>query len=106
MVKFIGVTSCATGIAHSYMAAEALENIANKLGLDHKVEIQGALGIENRITEADLRDTEFIIFANDVNITEIERFNSLRDKIIQFSPHEVIRNPKKVEAQINSIQKG
>lgn len=105
MVKFIGITSCATGIAHSYMAAEALENVANRLGLEHKIEIQGALGIENKITQTDLIDAEVIVFANDVNISEIERFNSLKDKVLQFSPHEVIRHPKKVEAKINGIQK-
>ncbi|HLR72326.1 MAG TPA: fructose PTS transporter subunit IIB [Pseudogracilibacillus sp.] len=100
-MKFIGVTSCATGIAHSYMAAESLENIAKKMNLDYKVEIQGALGIENKVTENDLKDAKFIVFANDVSITEAERFDDFKEKIIQSSPHEVIRNPEKLIKRLN-----
>ncbi len=46
-MKIVAITSCATGIAHSYMAAEALKKAGKELGDVVKVEIQGAMGIEN-----------------------------------------------------------
>lgn len=45
MMRLVAVTSCATGIAHSYMAAEALERLAQEHGLEVRVEIQGSLFI-------------------------------------------------------------
>lgn len=99
-MKFIGVTSCATGIAHSYMAAEALENIAKELDFDFKIEIQGALGIENRIDKKDLEDTKVIVFANDVNITDVDRFENFEEKIIRTSPHDAIRHPETIKNKV------
>lgn len=99
-MKFLGITSCATGIAHSYMAAEALEQIAKELKLDYKVEVQGALGIENRIIEEDLKDSLVIVFANDVKISDIERFEGFQDLIIQSSPGEAIRNTESLKEKI------
>lgn len=99
-MEFIGITSCATGIAHSYMAAESLENIAKKLGMQSKVEIQGALGIENKIKPNELKNARVIIFANDVSISEVGRFKPFEEITIHTSPHDVIRHPEKVIAQI------
>ncbi|MDM8213049.1 fructose PTS transporter subunit IIB [Enterococcus hirae] len=104
-MKFIAVTSCATGIAHSYMAAEALEKIAKQLDVNYKVEIQGALGIENRIEALDLKDARVIIFANDVGLTDHDRFEDYKDITIQSSPHEVIRHPDKVKKIIEEYLK-
>lgn len=73
--KFIvAVTSCATGIAHTYLAAEALEKAARELGIRIQVEKQGAKGIENRLTKEQIEKAEVVIFATDVSVKEIERF--------------------------------
>ena len=53
-MKIIAVTSCATGIAHSYMSAEAIKKAAKAKGHSCKVEIQGALGIENQLSKKDI----------------------------------------------------
>ena len=53
-MKIVAVTACPTGIAHTYMAAEQLEKTAKKLGHDIKVETQGAMGIENELSTADI----------------------------------------------------
>lgn len=101
-MEFIGVTSCATGIAHSYMAAEALEKIAKKLKMNYKVEVQGALGIENRISSKDLQGAQVIVFANDVSITDVERFTPYEKIILRSSPHDVIRHPDKIVAALEN----
>ena len=49
-MKVVAVTACPSGVAHTYMAAEALQIAGEKLGVDIKVETQGAGGIENRLT--------------------------------------------------------
>lgn len=93
-MKIIAITSCATGIAHSYMAAEAIKKVGKKHNCQIKVEIQGALGIENKLSTSEIEEADIIIFANDVTISRLERFSIAKEKIIQMSPHEVIRNPE------------
>lgn len=91
----IAITSCATGIAHSYMSAEAIKKVCKKHGHTCKVEIQGALGIENKLLPKDISTADLLVYANDVGISKIERFKDFpKDKIKQCSPHDVIKNPE------------
>ena len=53
-MKIVAVTACPTGIAHTYMAADALQKAATGLGLKIKVETQGAMGMENMLTARDI----------------------------------------------------
>lgn len=92
-MKIVAVTSCATGIAHSYMAAEALRKAGKELGDEIKVEIQGAMGIENRLSEHEIAEADFVIWAVDVGVREKDRFEG--KKLFQLGPNEVIRNGKK-----------
>lgn len=71
------VTACPAGIAHTYMAAEYLEKTGKKLGFNVHVEKQGANGIEDRITAEQLNKATAVIFAAEVAIKEIERFNGI-----------------------------
>lgn len=71
----IGVTSCSTGIAHTYMAAEAIKKAAKKMGHTVKIETQGALGIENKLSKKDIETADLIIICADVSLRESERFN-------------------------------
>ena len=50
-MKIVGVSACITGVAHTYMAQEAIEQECKKRGFEVKVETQGGLGIENELTE-------------------------------------------------------
>jgi fructose-specific phosphotransferase system IIB component len=70
----IGVTSCSTGIAHTYMAAEAIKKAAKKMGHTVKIETQGALGIENKLSKKDIESADLIIICADVSLRESERF--------------------------------
>ncbi|WP_026477765.1 PTS fructose transporter subunit IIC [Alkaliphilus transvaalensis] len=76
MKKLIAVTSCPTGIAHTYMAAEALEKAAKKKGVEIKVETQGSVGVENQLTEEDIREAHAVIIAAGANISK-ERFKNI-----------------------------
>lgn len=76
-MKFVAVTSCPSGVAHTYMAAEAFEKEAQARGIMIKVETQGAIGIENEIEVADLVDVDFVILTKDIAIKGRERFNGI-----------------------------
>jgi fructose-specific phosphotransferase system IIB component len=97
-MKIVAVTACPTGIAHTYMAAARLEKIAQNYGHEIKVETQGAIGIENKLTENDIRQAEIAIFAVDVQIEGLERFNGI--KIIQVPLKEAINNTESIFSKL------
>lgn len=93
-MKILAITSCPTGIAHTYMAAEALEKAAKKMGHNIKVETQGSIGIENRITLNDVKQADVVIFAADVAVKEEKRFSG---KIIyRVKAQSAIKDPRSV----------
>lgn len=93
-MKIVAVTACPTGIAHTYMAAERLEKAAKKMGFEIKVETQGAMGIENELSEMDIQNASVAIFAVGIAVQKKERFNNL--KIIEVSVQEAIKNPEEL----------
>jgi len=95
-MKIVAVTACPTGIAHTYMAAERLEQVARKLGHVIKVETQGAMGIENELSEADIAAAEVAIVAADIAIERPGRFDRIRK--IQTPIQAVLKNPEAVFA--------
>ncbi|TDM03631.1 PTS fructose transporter subunit IIABC [Macrococcus carouselicus] len=64
----LAVTACPTGIAHTYMAADALKNKAAKMGVPFKVETNGSGGVKNKLTDDEIRRAKGIIVAADVNV--------------------------------------
>lgn len=72
--RVLAVTACPTGIAHTYMAAESLENMAKKLGISCKVETDGSGGAQNVLTKEEIEAAEAIIVAADKNVG-MARFN-------------------------------
>ena len=97
-MKIVAVTACPTGIAHTYMAAEKLEKTARKLGYAIKVETQGAMGIENKLSQAEIDAAEVVILAVDIAVEEVERFDRLRK--IQVPVQEALKNPEGVFAKV------
>lgn len=73
----LAVTACPAGIAHTYMAAQYLEDAGKKQGVRVRVEKQGANGIEDPFTQKELKDAQVVIFAADVAVKNQERFNHL-----------------------------
>ena len=91
-MKFVAVTACPTGIAHTYMAAENIEKTAKELGHEIKVETQGAMGIENELTADDIANADAVIFAVDIMVEQAERFEGKR--IIEVPVQEALKNPR------------
>ena len=97
-MKIVAVTACPTGIAHTYMAAARLEKVAKDLGHEIKVETQGAMGIENRLSESDIRGAHVAIFAVDINIEGRDRFRGV--KVIEVPLQDAIKNTKEIFAKL------
>lgn len=72
-MKLVAITSCPTGIAHSQMAAENLEQTAAKLGHEIRVEIQGAMGAEDELSSDEIVAADAVIIASDTSVNR-DRF--------------------------------
>ncbi len=89
-MNIVGVTSCIAGLAHTPMAAKSLEKEGARLGHQVKMEQQGAMGILNKITDAEVEAADFVLIAADRSIEEEERFAGkmiIRVKIGQCVSH-------------------
>ncbi|RMC61940.1 fructose-specific PTS transporter subunit EIIC [Lactobacillus sp. ESL0259] len=73
----VGATGCATGVAHTFMAEEALEKAAEKLGYTIKIETHGQTGIENNLTSTEIADAQAVIVASDIDVG-LDRFAGKR----------------------------
>jgi fructose-specific phosphotransferase system IIB component len=98
-MKILAITACPTGIAHTYMAAEQLERTGRQLGHTIKVETQGAMGIENRLTEADVAGADALILASDVAVRDRERFAGMA-RILEVPVQLAIKNPAEIFARL------
>ncbi len=78
--KLVAVTSCPTGIAHTFMAAEGLEKAAKKAGCQIKIETRGSGGAKNVLTEQEIKEAECVIVAADAQVP-MDRFSG--KKVIQ-----------------------
>ena len=99
-IKVLAVTACPTGIAHTYMAAEALEKAGKKLGISIKVETNGSGGAKNILTKAEIDACDGIIVAADKNV-EMARFNG--KKVIITKVSDGIKIPEEL---INRVEAG
>ena len=77
MATIVAITSCPTGIAHTFMAAEGLEQAAVKLGHSIKVETQGSVGAQNQLNEADVAAADIVVIAADTSV-DLTRFAGKR----------------------------
>src|SRR5438132_13775497 len=97
-MKIVAVTACPTGIAHTFMAAEQLEQTAKALGHQIKVETQGAMGIENALTPSDIAEADWVIFAVDVDVEQSSRFDGRT--IVRVPVQLAIRDPRSIFARL------
>ncbi|WP_232696689.1 PTS fructose transporter subunit IIB [Brevibacillus daliensis] len=93
-MKIIAITACPAGVAHTNMAAAALENTAKKMGLQIKVEKQGAMGIENSISAKEVAEANVLILAVDTAIAKSDRFNEI--PTIKVPVAEAVKNPQEL----------
>lgn len=92
-MKILGVTACPTGIAHTYMAAEAIEEAAKAKGYEVKVETRGSVGVENELTAEDIASADAIVLAVDTSVP-MERFAG--KKLITVGVAEALKDTDKL----------
>lgn len=97
MAKYdlVGATGCATGVAHTFMAEEALEKAAKKLGYTIKIETHGQTGVENHLTAEEIREAKAVIVASDIDV-DTDRFAGKKLVVVP-----VARGLKEPEELIN-----
>lgn len=88
--KIVAITSCVTGIAHTYMAAEAMKKYAAEKGYEIHVETQGATGVENELDPSDIAAADAIVFAVDKAIDE-SRFAGRN--VLEVTADAALKNP-------------
>lgn len=98
-MKIIGVTACPSGVAHTYMAAEALKKAGEKLGVEVKIETQGGIGIENVLTAEDVKSADYVVLTKEVAIKNEERFEG--KKVVRVAIADAV---KKAEAIVNKLK--
>lgn len=91
--EILGITACPTGIAHTYMAAEALENAGKEMGHLVKIETQGQSGVKNKLTKEEIKNAKAIIIAADIDI-DLSRFKG--KKILKAKVADGIHKPKEL----------
>lgn len=92
-LRLVGITSCPTGIAHTFMAAEGLKKAAAALGHTIKVETQGSVGAQNKLTDDEIDAADAVVIAADTNVDQ-SRFAGKR--IFTTSTNEAINNGQQV----------
>lgn len=86
----VAVTCCPSGVAHTFMAAKALEKAGAAAGLKIKVETQGQNGIQNRVTDLDVANAKLVILAHDIQVKDAHRF--AKANVVECSTKEAMRN--------------
>lgn len=99
-MKVVACTSCPSGVAHTYMAAEAIEKAFKAAGHKVKVETQGSIGVENKLTEQEIKEADFVILTKNVTIKGEERFKG--KSIVRVTAGDAI---KKSDAMVKKLEK-
>ena len=94
MMKIVGISACPAGLAHTPMAAKALEKAGKNLGYDVKIEQQGSMGQVNTITKEEAKAADLVIIASDQKIMGMERFAN--KKVIRVDINICIKAPEAV----------
>ncbi len=97
--EILAITSCPTGIAHTYMAAEALEKMGEQLGHKVKVETHGSSGVKNKFTKEEIKNAKAVIIAADTKI-DLSRFDG--KKLIKAKVADGINRPQELIERVLS----
>ncbi|MFD7296998.1 fructose-specific PTS transporter subunit EIIC [Streptomyces sp. NPDC059897] len=98
-LRLLAVTACPTGIAHTYMAAEKLQQAADAAGIDMKVETQGSIGAENVLTDNDVKQADGIIIAAD---KDVDRSRFAGKRVLSVGVSEGISHPEQLIERVQN----
>ncbi|WP_423978218.1 PTS fructose transporter subunit IIB [Lancefieldella rimae] len=104
-MKVVAVCACTVGIAHTWMAKEAIEKECERRGFEYKVEAQGGYGIENELEEEEIAEADAVLLAIAIGIEGNERFDEKRDegRVLTLDPSLAIADPAKVIDQVVAL---
>lgn len=97
----VAVTACVSGVAHTYMAAERLEKLCQQEKWNIKIETQGALGTENRLTEMDISRADAVLLITDIELAGSDRFSHCR--CVQSGINAFLREPQRVMSAVRKL---
>lgn len=100
-MKIVGISACTVGIAHTYLAQQKMEDAAKKADDDVKIETQGTIGVENKLTPEEIKDADIVILAVDVKISGEDRFKG--KKVVKVSTATAIKSPNKLVAKLHEL---
>lgn len=98
-MKIVGITACTAGIAHTYIAKEKLITAAKELGHEIKIETQGSIGVEDKLSEEEIKNADVVILATDIKVDK-GRFEG--KPVVDIPISMVMKSPKSI---ILSIEK-
>lgn len=101
-MNIVAVTACVSGVAHTYMAAEQLEKLCQKRNYKIKTETQGALGIENGLTQEEITSADVAVIVCDISIEGMERFEHSR--VVKMGIQQLLTDPDKLQAAIEKVR--
>lgn len=97
----VAVTACVSGVAHTYMAAERLEKLCQQEKWTVHIETQGALGVENALTDNDIRRADVVLLITDIELAESERFEKAR--YVKCGINAFLHDPQKVMGAVRKL---
>lgn len=104
MTSIVAVTACPSGVAHTYMAAEAIETAAKAKGWECSVETQGSIGIENELSAQTIEEADIVILTKDIDIKNVERFE--KKTVVRIGVSDAVKRAAavmdKIEAHLAS----
>ncbi|MZI94013.1 PTS fructose transporter subunit IIB [Vibrio sp. CAIM 722] len=102
-MNIVGISACTVGIAHTYIAQKKIETAAKKAGDNVKIETQGTIGIENKLTDEEISQADIVILAADVKVTGEERFTG--KKVVKVTTQTAIKSPNKLIEKLHELVK-
>lgn len=99
-MKIVGISACASGIAHTYIAKEKLMKAASESGCEIHMETQGTIGTEDELSKKDIEDADVVIIAADIKVSGKDRFKG--KKIVEVPTHLAIKSPKALIEKIKN----
>ncbi len=103
-VTIVAVTSCPSGVAHTHMAAEALERAAKSRNFSIKVETQSSMGVENRLSEREIDAADVVILTRDIKIEGGDRFQG-KPIVTEFAAQMIRDADSVLDAAIKALPK-
>lgn len=100
-MKIVGISACAAGIAHTYIAKEKIISAAEKHGDTIHVETQGTIGTEDPLTAQEIADADIVLLTVDVKISGRERFAN--KKVVEVPTDAAIKSPNKLIDKLHEL---